>query len=199
MKRVGYILFTIIYLTIFRYLIYLNFDLNPKKGHTEGRISQILECGFDEKYNQMYQAEYAYNIDDSIYQVVGDCKNEYPSDVDVIYYKNNPKNSYVYKNTWKIYVLLVLSILSIIPMMSFIKGINKELTQKKKGVILGIALIITSIISFFFIGERFKFLDCIVSGDLTILISFILAILGVLSIVFPNIVFKVHKKIISED
>lgn len=199
MKRVGYILFTILYIGTFGLFIYLNFDLDPKKGHTDGRISQILECGFDDKYNQMYQAEYTYYVKDTMYQVAGECVSEYPSDVDIIYNKENPKFSYVYKNTWKSYVLLALSILTIIPLFTFIKGINKELTPKKKGVMLGIDLIITSITSFFFIGERFKFLDCFVSGDLTILISFVILILGIISIIFPNLIFKIHKKIISED
>lgn len=199
MKRVGYILLTILYIALFGGAIYLNFDLDPKKGHIDGRIGQILECGFDDKYNQMYQAEYTYRVDDVIYTVAGDCESVYPSDVDIIYKKENPKFSYVYKTTWKTYILLALAILSVLPMGWFIKGINKELTNTKKGVILGIDLIITSVITFYFIGERFGFLACFVSGDTMILISFGILILGILSIIFPHTIFKVHKKIMSED
>lgn len=197
MKRVGFILLSILYFVAFGTLIYFNFDFSKK--HTEGRIEQIVECGYDDNYNTMYQAEYSYYIDDTMYIVAGECANTYASDVDIIYDETSPKQAYIYSRTWKSYLLLVMSVFTFVPLILFTKGINKEITQKLKGIFLGIDLIFTSVTLFYFLGKRFAPLDCFVTAELNSLFPIGIFVIAILCIIFPTAIFRIKDKLKIED
>lgn len=186
MKRVGSCFYILVYIAVLCYLFISEYTVSKNQDFTEGRINNYISCGEmaneEGKYKEMYQANYLYVVGNETYEIVEECKETLINEVDIIYESENPKNAKVYQKTWRVYVLMIMTLFSFTIVYAGAYALNRKVKPREKRIAIGISCILFSVGAVFALGGRMDFMSCLSNMELVVLFPFTLFVIGVMEI-----------------